>query len=180
MPIWSVTNHRQYGQLTDKFEWHACSNADWSISPSHLTWPRRWPSITSALVHLRAATRWSTPSVNMSVSNHFKPTDCTIQKIQRHRVSCVQTLIGQHPPPIAPSRVRMIDCLVWSHVESDISRDFDTSTLKTMTSLNTVHDTALYTQRHFDRKSCIPDSTNFTSTVYIRHFQPIHIFIIYK
>ena len=29
-------------------------------------------------------------------------------------------------------------------------------------------------------ESCIPDSTNFTSTVYIRHIQPIHIFIIYK
>ena len=52
-------------------------------------------------------------------------------------------VIGQHPPPIAPGRVRMIDSLVWSHVESDISRDFDTSTLKTMTSLNTVHDTDL-------------------------------------
>ena len=41
-----------------------------------------------------------------------------------------------------------------------------------MTSLNTVHDMDLNTQRH----SCIPDSTNFTSTVYIRHIQPIHIF----
>ena len=108
--------------------------------------------------------------------------DCTIQKMQRHRVCCVQTLIGQHPPPIAPGRVRMIDSLVWSHVErlSDISRDFDTSTLKTMTSLNTVHDTDLYTQRQFVHESCIPDSTNFTFTVYIRHIQPIHIFIIYK
>ena len=74
----------------------------------------------------------------------------------------------------------MIDSLVWSHVGSDVSRDFDTSTLKTMTSSNTVHDTDLYTQRHSVRESCIPDSTNFTSTVYIRHIQPIHIFIIYK
>ena len=32
--------------------------------------------------------------------------------MQRHRVSCVQTLIGQHPPPIAPCSVRMIDSLV--------------------------------------------------------------------
>ena len=39
----------------------------------------------------------------------------------------------------------MIDSLVWSHVESDISLDFEyTFTLKTMTSLNTVHDTDLY------------------------------------
>ena len=38
--------------------------------------------------------------------------DCTIQKIQRHRVCCVQTLIGQHPPPIVAGRVRMIDSLV--------------------------------------------------------------------
>ena len=75
----------------------------------------------------------------------------------------------------------MIDSLVWSHVESDISRDFDTSSLKTMTSLNTVHDTDLYIQRHsVTHEFCIPDSTNFTSTVYIRHIQPIHIFIIYK
>ena len=74
----------------------------------------------------------------------------------------------------------MIDSLVWSHVESDISRDFDTSTLKTMTSLNTVHDMDLYTQRHSGHEFCIPDSNNFTSTVYIRHIQPIHIFIIYK
>ena len=74
----------------------------------------------------------------------------------------------------------MIDSLAWSHVESDISRDFDTSTLKTMTLLNTVHDTDLYTQRHSVRESCIPYSTNFTSTFYIRHIQPIHIFIIYK
>ena len=68
----------------------------------------------------------------------------------------------------------------------DISRDYykhiprATSTLKTMTLLNTVHDTDLYTQRHSVLESCIPDSTNFTSTVYIRHIQPIHIFIIYK
>ena len=76
----------------------------------------------------------------------------------------------------------MIDSLVRSHVESDISRDFykHTSTLKTMTSLHTVHDTDLYTHRHSVRESCITDSTNFTSTVYIRHIQPIHIFIIYK
>ena len=74
----------------------------------------------------------------------------------------------------------MIDSLVWSHVESDISRDFDTSTLKTMTSLNTVHDTDLYTQRHSVRESCILVSTNFISTVYTRHIQLIHIFIIYK
>ena len=40
--------------------------------------------------------------------------DCTIQKMQRHRVCCVQTPIGfgQHPTPIAPGRVRMIDSLV--------------------------------------------------------------------
>ena len=76
----------------------------------------------------------------------------------------------------------MIDSLVWSHVESDISLDFvkHTSTLKTMTSLNTVHDTDLYTQRYSVRESWIPVSTNFSSTVYIRHIQPIHIFIIYK
>ena len=74
----------------------------------------------------------------------------------------------------------MIDSLVWSHVESDISRYFDTSTLKTMTSLNTVHDTDLYTQRHSVRESSIPDSTNFTFSVYIRHIQPIYIFIIFK
>ena len=74
----------------------------------------------------------------------------------------------------------MIDSLVWSHVESDITRDFATSTLKTMALLNTVNDTDLYTQRHSVRESCIPDSTNFTFTVYIRHIQPIHIFIIYK
>ena len=36
-----------------------------------------------------------------------------------------------------------------------------------MTSLNTVHDTHLYTQRHSVHESCIPDSTNITSTVYI-------------
>ena len=48
-----------------------------------------------------------------------------------------------------------------------------------MTSLNAVHDTDLYTHCHSVRESCIPDSTNFTSTVYIRHIQPIHIFIIY-
>ena len=103
-----------------------------------------------------------------------------IQKMQRHRVCCVQTLIGQHLPPIAPGRVRMIDSLVCSHVESDISRDFDTSTLKTMPSLNTVYDTYLYTQRHSVHESCILVSTNFISTVYIRRIQPIHIFIIYK
>ena len=74
----------------------------------------------------------------------------------------------------------MIDNLVWSHVESDISRDFDTSTPKTMTSLNTVHDTDLYTQPHSVHETCIPDSTNFNSTAYIRNIQPIHIFIIYK
>ena len=33
MPIWSVINHYQYGQLTDKFDWQACFNADWSILP---------------------------------------------------------------------------------------------------------------------------------------------------
>ena len=47
-----------------------------------------------------------------------------------------------------------------------------------MTSLNTVHDTDLYTQRHSVRESFIPDSTNVTSTVYIGHIQPIYIFII--
>ena len=73
----------------------------------------------------------------------------------------------------------MIDSLV-DLTLSDISWDFDTSTLKMMTSLNTVHDTDLYTQRHSVRESCIPDPTNFTSTVYIRRIQPIHIFIIYK
>ena len=30
------------------------------------------------------------------------------------------------------------------------------------------------------RESCIPDSNNFISTVFIRHIKPIHIFIIYK
>ena len=49
-----------------------------------------------------------------------------------------------------------------------------------MMSLNTVHDTDLYTQRHSVHESSIPESTNFTSTVYIRHIQPIQIFIIYK
>ena len=31
MPIWSVINHCQYGQLTDNFDWQASPNADWFI-----------------------------------------------------------------------------------------------------------------------------------------------------
>ena len=124
MPIWSVINHCQYGQLTDKFDWQACSNADWLISPSHLTWPRCWPSIKSALVHMRqlrhdhAASKrervkpfqayrlGSYPMNNITsviccfITRFGKKhnirvvvIDCTIQKMQRHRVCCVQTLI---------------------------------------------------------------------------------------
>ena len=83
-------------------------------------------------------------------------------------------------PTLSARLARMIDSLVRSHVESDILRDFDTSTLKTMTSSNIVHDTDMYTQCRCVRESCILVSTNFISTVYIRHIQPIRIFIIYK
>ena len=40
--------------------------------------------------------------------------------------------------------------------------------------------TCIHSVTLFTHESCIPDSTNFISTVYIRHIQPIHIFIIYK
>ena len=44
-----------------------------------------------------------------------------------------------------------------------------------MTSSNSVHDMASYTQPHSG--PVLTDSTNFTFTVYIRQVQPIHIFI---
>ena len=76
------------------------------------------------------------------------------------------TRAGQHPPPISPGRVSVITGRVWSHVESDSLRHLNKHTcrspLNMMTSSNSAHETASY-----------------TSTVYIRQIQPIHICIHY-